>query len=174
MSELRTERLVMRTWSMADLDELAEVFAHPEVWWFPYKRGFGRDETEAFIQRRLTEWERGWGTWAVECDGSLIGYTGFALPSFLPEVMPVPEIGWRLHPSYWGRGLATEAAKAALDVGFGELGFPEVVSIYEPDNVASGKVMVRLGMPFDRQTVHPALGMPLRVHRLTAAQWREP
>jgi RimJ/RimL family protein N-acetyltransferase len=98
----------------------------------------------------------------VEHHGSLIGYAGFALPTFLPEVMPVPEIGWRLHPSYWGRGLATEAANAALAHGFLALGFREVVSVSEPGNVASGRVAERIGMSVDRDTMHPDLRTPLR------------
>ncbi len=135
--------------------------------------GFGRDETAEFLARRVTEWEQqGWGLCALVHDRRLIGYAGFPLPTFLPEVMPVPEIGWRLHPTYWGRGLATEAASAALVHGFGDLGFDEIVSIYEPDNVASGRVMERIGMRVDRDTVHPEKGVPLRVYRLTSDAWR--
>ena len=157
---------------MDDLDELSEVFANPEVWWFPLQRAFRRDETEGFLHRRISEWEQqGWGHWAVVCDDRLIGYTGFALPTFLPEVMPVPEIGWRLHPAWWGRGLGTEAARAALAHGFGPLQFEQVVSIYQPENVASGRVMEHIGMKVDRDTVHPELGMPLRVYRLHATDW---
>ncbi|HVA60347.1 MAG TPA: GNAT family N-acetyltransferase, partial [Mycobacteriales bacterium] len=152
---LTTERLSLRTWRSGDLDELAQVFADPQVWWFPLQRGYTRDETESFQWRQLAEWQRqGWGLWAVEYKGNLIGYTGFALPTFLPEVMPVPEIGWRLHPSYWGRGIATEAANAALVQGFTVLGFNGVVSVCEPDNTASARVMERIGMTLDRDTMH--------------------
>lgn len=137
------------------------------------QRGMRRDETEAFLARRLAEWDRqGWGLWAVTLDDRLVGYTGFTLPTFLPEVMPVPEVGWRIHPSHWGRGLATEAARSALHYAFGTLQFDQVVSIYQPENLASGRVMARIGMSVDRDTVHPELGFPLRVYRLTAAQWR--
>jgi RimJ/RimL family protein N-acetyltransferase len=131
------------------------------------------EEVQTFLSRRIAEWEgQGWGHWAVIFNGALVGYTGFAYPTFLPEVMPVPEIGWRLHPSVWGQGLATEAAVAALEHGFGALGFDQVVSIYEPDNVASGRVMARIGMTVDRETVHPDFGVPLRVYRLRAADWQ--
>lgn len=85
--------------------------------------------------------------------------------------MPIPEIGWRIHPSQWGLGLATEAALAALHHGFTALGFNEVVSIYEPDNVASGRVMERLGMTHDRDTTQPETGTPLRVYRIHHASW---
>jgi RimJ/RimL family protein N-acetyltransferase len=173
MVVLRTERLTLRTWSTDDLAVLTRIFADPQVWWFPLKRGFRPDETEAFLHRRMAEWETdGWGHWAVEHDGRLIGYTGFGLLTFLPEVMPVPEIGWRLDPSHWGSGLATEAATAALAHGFSNLGFEEVVSIYEPENVASGRVMEHIGMTVDRDTSDPETGLPLRVYRLTADAWR--
>ncbi len=173
MTVLNTERLVLRPWSRGDLDELSVIFADPRVWWFPFRRAFRRDETEDFLMRQLVEWkQQGWGLWAVACDDRLIGYVGFALPTFLPEVMPVPEIGWRLHPSYWGQGLASEAGRAVLAYGFGHLRFKEVVSIYEPQNLASGRVMERLGMVVDRDTVHPGLGIPIRIYRLTSDVWR--
>jgi RimJ/RimL family protein N-acetyltransferase len=170
---LSTNRLVLRLWAEEDIEPLTEIFAEPRVWWFPSKRGWRRDETEAFLERRLTEWrDKGWGHWAVEHNGVLIGFTGFALPTFLPELMPVPEIGWRFHPAWWGRGFATEAATAALAHGFTHLGFAEVVSIYEPANTASGRVMERLGMTPDREALHPDLGIPLRVYRLAGHDWR--
>jgi RimJ/RimL family protein N-acetyltransferase len=166
---IETPRLLLRQWTPDDLAELVAVFAEPRVWWYPLGRGLTESETAAFLARRIEEWRtQGWGHWAVERDGALIGYAGFALPAFLPEVMPVPEIGWRLHPDHWGQGLATEAARAALAYGFETLGFAEVVSIYEPDNAASGRVMERLGMTFDRDTAHPELGVPLRVYRSRA------
>jgi RimJ/RimL family protein N-acetyltransferase len=151
-----------------------DLFAAPEVWWYPLRRGFTAKETAGFLERQIEEWAtRGWGLWALDRDGVLVGYTGFGVPEFLPEVMPVPEIGWRLHPDVWGSGLATEAAVASLDYGFGELGFTEVVSIFEPDNVASGRVMERIGMTVDRDTVDPKSGDALRVFRLSAADWHE-
>ncbi len=173
MTTLRTERLLLREWKAEDLDELTDLLSHREVWWFPLRGGFRPDETADFLRRRLTEWEQqGWGLWALAYDDRLIGYAGFALPTFLPEIMPVPEIGWRLHPAYWGRGLATEAALAALGHGFDNLGFEQIVSIYEPENAASGRVMQRIGMTVDRDTVHPELGVPLRVYRVAADVWR--
>jgi RimJ/RimL family protein N-acetyltransferase len=140
------------------------------VWRFPLRRDFSRDDTQAFPGRQIADFEqRGSGLWAVEHSSGLIGYTGFDLPTFLPELMPIPEIGWRIHPSQWGQGLATEAALAALHHGSTVLGFTEVVSIYEPDNVASGRVMERLRMTHDRDTTQPDTGTPLRVYRLHRA-----
>ena len=159
---------------MDDLESLAEVFAKPQVWHFPFRRGFSRPETETFLLRRIAEQEsRGWTTSAAEDRGTggLIGYIGLTEPNFLPEVMPSVEIGWRLDPLAWGRGLATEGAKAALAFGFEDLHLEGVVSICEPDNVSSSRVMERLGMHFDRETVDPERGVPLSLYRLERAEW---
>ena len=72
----------------------------------------------------------------------------------------------------WGRGLATEGARAVLAHGFSSPGLDEVVSIYQPENAASGRVMVRLGMRFDRDTRHPTRGVAVRVlPAVTGRQW---
>jgi RimJ/RimL family protein N-acetyltransferase len=171
---VETERLLLRRWRADDLDALAAVFAKPEVWRYPFGRGFTTEETASFLERKVEEWdERGWSQWAavVKDGGPLVGYIGLNPPAFLPEVMPTVEVGWRLDPDYWGQGLATEGGAAALDHGFTALGLPEIVSIYEPDNAASGRVMQRLGMVWDRDTVHPGLGVALRVFKLTAEDW---
>jgi len=173
VDSLATERLRLRRWRIEDLDDLSAVFAHPEVWWFPFGRGWSVEETERFLRRRLEEQDaRGWTQWAAETrDERLIGYVGLSPPMFLPEVMPTVEVGWRLDPSYWGQGLATEGASAALAHGFDDLGLPEIVSICQPDNTRSERVMKRLGMHLDRDTCHPTLGIPLRVYRISRAGW---
>ena len=77
--------------------------------------------------------------------GAMIGWAGLAVPHFLPEILPAVEVGWRLSGPCRGRGLATEAGAAALEFGFTTGGLERIVSIYEPENVASGRVMERLG-----------------------------
>ncbi len=174
VDELLTSRLRLRRWTQKDRGRLAEVFAKPEVWRFPFGRGFSVEETQAFLAYRIAEQATGgWADWATELrdSGRLIGYIGLSVPHFLPEVMPTVEIGWRLDPLAWGRGLATEGARAALAHGFSSPDLHEVVSIYEPQNAASGRVMMRLGMRFDRDTVHPTRGLALRVYRLSRAEW---
>jgi RimJ/RimL family protein N-acetyltransferase len=88
--------------------------------------------------------------------------------------MPTVEVGWRLDPDYWGRGFATEGGRAALDFGFHVLGLDEIVSICEPENVASSRVMERLGMVHYRDTKHPMLGVALQVFKLRRDQWSTP
>lgn len=176
--EVQTDRLLLRRWHEDDLAALALVFAKPDVWWYPDRRGRTVDETREFLARRIGLWDsRGWSHWAVVHRGHdrLIGFLGLEPPTFLPEVMPTVEVGWRLDPDYWGQGLATEGGRAALRFGFETLELDEIVSIYEPDNVASGRVMHHLGMRHERDTEHPALGVPLRVHALDRSTWaRDP
>jgi len=109
--EVHTDRLVLRRWRDADFDDLRAVFAKPEVWWYSDRRGRTSEETRAFLDRRIELWEaRGWSQWAVvhREHARLIGFLGLEPPTFLPEVMPTVEVGWRLDPEYWQRGLATE------------------------------------------------------------------
>ncbi|MEO7573267.1 MAG: GNAT family N-acetyltransferase, partial [Acidimicrobiales bacterium] len=99
--------------------------------------------------------------------GDLAGWAGLSVPSFLPEILPAVEVGWRLGEQFWGHGYASEAGAAWVRHGFEELGLAEIVSIYEPDNTASGSVMRRLGFALDHITTHPTLGVPLHVMALT-------
>lgn len=173
--EVETDRLRLRPFMAGDLEALSAIFVKPEVWRYPFGRGLSRSETESFLERRLDEWdERGWSLWAAvrKDQRRLIGYAGLSVPTFLPEVMPAVEVGWRLDPDHWGHGFATEAGAAALRFGFEVLGLAEIVSIYEPANTASGAVMRRLGMRHDRDTMHPEQHVPVRVYRLAASEWR--
>jgi RimJ/RimL family protein N-acetyltransferase len=171
---LLTSRLRLREWTFDDLLALAEIFAKPQVWHFPFRRGFSLAETEAFLIRRMEEQEsRGWSLWAAEDRRThrLIGYIGLSEPNFLPEVLPSVEIGWRLDPAAWGRGLATEGARAALVFAFEDLGLDGIVSICEPTNVSSSRVMERLGMHLDRETRDPVHRVPLSIYRLERTEW---
>ncbi len=172
---METERLVLRRWSEDDVDALARVFAEPAFWHYPFKRGFTREETERFVERQLEHWSaHGFGMWAVEVkDGhALAGYAGLAIPGWLPEVMPAVEVGWRLHPDHWGRGLATEGARASLRYGFDTLALDRIIAIYMPDNVASERVMTKLGMRHWLVTKEPTEGYPLHIRAITADEWR--
>jgi RimJ/RimL family protein N-acetyltransferase len=168
----------LRRFVPSDLDELAGVFAHPEVWQFPFGRAFTRDETEAFLGRQLDHWDsRGFGCWVVRTleDGCIVGYAGLSVPFFLPEILPHVEVGWRFMPSVWGRGYATEAATAALDEAFTTLGLERVCSIPQSDNTASWRVCERLGLPFVREVTIPANELRgelrARFYETTAERW---
>lgn len=175
MSGVETERLWLRSWSPADLDDLAAIFAEPEVWRHPFGRGLSRDESEQFLNRQLEHWKaNGFGVWAavLRDTGRLIGYMGLSIPSWLPQVLPAVEVGWRLHPDYWGRGLATEGGRASLRYGFETLELDRIISVYAPGNVASARVMEKLGMHHCLDTTDEARGIPVSVREITRTEWR--
>lgn len=95
--------------------------------------------------------QHGFGRWLIEThDGNFVGYAG-VLKAQLPN-HPLGEhfeIGWRLIRSAWGRGYATEAAKAALEDSFSRVRLPEVLSYTAPENARSRAVMRRLALKRD-------------------------
>ena len=149
LGDVTTARLSLRRFTASDLDGLASVFAKPEVWRFPYGRGFTRLETETFLAGQIAHWETcAVGCWLVEEreTSRIIGYAGLSVPTFLPEVLPTLEVGWRFDPAVWGRGYATEAARAALREAFTTLGLDAICSLPQVENDASVRVAERIGM----------------------------
>jgi RimJ/RimL family protein N-acetyltransferase len=180
VTELRTERLLLRQWRDEDLEPFAELNADPETMRY-FVSPQPRAESDAFAERSRRQIEdEGWGLWAVEVAGgpSFIGFVGLGRPSFEAHFMPAVEIGWRLARPYWGHGYATEAARASLAYGFEELGLSEIVSFTSPLNEPSWRVMERLGMTRDPSGdfEHPRvpIGHPIRLHvlyRLSRDAW---
>jgi RimJ/RimL family protein N-acetyltransferase len=172
---LTTPRLVLRPFVPADLDELALIHSEESFWWYPRREGMDREETAQFLARMLERYESdGFGIEALTDRGSgaMIGWAGLAVPHFLPEILPAVEVGWRLSGPYRGRGLATEIGAAAVEFGFTAGGLDRIVSIYEPENVASGRVMERLGFTHWLTTTGPR-GEEVVVTELTRPRWEE-
>lgn len=170
MSELVTDRTVLRRWRDDDLDAFAEITAQPEVMrYIRDGRVLDRSGTAERIEAFQRHWEEhGFGLFALVLreTGELAGFTGLAVPTFLPEVMPAVEIGWRLGKRHWGRGLATEAARAVVEYARTEVGLKRLVSIHQVGNDASARVMIKLGMSLERETVEPTHGRPVRVYAM--------
>jgi RimJ/RimL family protein N-acetyltransferase len=129
------------------------------------------EETIAMINRIRAHFEKhGFGLFALEKLSSkeFIGYTGFMIPSFESSFTPCVEIGWRLRKEDWGKGYATEAAKACLHYGFEVLGFEKIYSFTATINSRSEKVMQSIGMVKEGEFDHPkiALDHPLCRHVL--------
>ena len=174
--ELHTRRCVLRQWKDADLAPWAAMNADPAVRrYFPSLLDADQATAEAARCREAIA-QRGWGMWALEIPGefSFAGFVGLNVPHYDAPFVPAVEIGWRLAPSVWGRGLASEAAQAALDFAFAHLAVREVVAITVPGNEPSRRVMQRLGMVHDEAAAfdHPRIeaGHPLRRHVLYRAQ----
>lgn len=172
VTQLATARLLLRSWRETDLPPFAALNADPQVRrWFPGTLARPESDAQAAgLQRHIAT--HGFGFWAVEAPGvaAFIGMVGLQRVGFAAPFAPAVEIGWRLDRTYWGRGYATEAARAALAHGFGPLGLTEVVSFTVPDNLASRRVMERIGMRRDPSGDfdHPGMteGHPLRRHVL--------
>ena len=159
LGDIETERLTLGRFKPSDLDELTTVFSQPEVWWFPFGRPFRPDETQAFLDRQVKAWdERGFGLWAARPlhTGRLIGFIGLSVPTFLSEILPAVEVGWRLAPTAWGHGYATEGATAALHEAFNTLRLSHVCSLPHRENHRSVAVAERLGMKRVRPVTIPA------------------
>jgi RimJ/RimL family protein N-acetyltransferase len=165
---VRTDRLLLRRWCPEDAEPFAALNADPEVMRFiGGGRSLARAESDALLERFEGEWdERGFGLWAVEehaAPGVLLGFCGLTVPSFLPAVLPAVEVGWRLARPAWGRGLATEAARASLSWGWEHLAMREVISIVDPRNERSLRVCAKLGMTRRPDRIHPATRARVRV-----------
>ena len=173
---LNTDRLLMRPFVDGDLLSLTQLHAEESFWWFPLRRAMTEDESAMFLSRVIAQYdsdsEPALHAVIELSTGELAGWGGLSVPSFLPEVLPAIEIAWRLGSAFRGRGYATELGAAALEWGFCTLEFDEILSIFEPANVASGRVMDRLGFGIGRQTVDPVRGLSLLVRTLTADDWR--
>jgi RimJ/RimL family protein N-acetyltransferase len=171
-----TERLRLRPWRAADdLPALAALNADAEVMrWIAPNRPLRPDESAALLGRIEDHWrEHGYGLWAVEPRGGgagCIGFAGLAIPSFLPDVLPAVEVGWRLDRAWWGRGLATEAARASVAYGFETLGLRSVLSIIDRGNERSLRVAAKLGMRPGPDRLHPVTRRRLRVMQLGREQ----
>jgi RimJ/RimL family protein N-acetyltransferase len=151
VQRVETPRLVLRQWSDADREPFAAMNADPQVVEH-LPALLGRRDSDAMVDRLARDLEtQGWGLWAVEnlATGELVGFTGLAVPRFEAAFTPCVEIGWRLARGAWGHGFATEAAKAALHVGFVRMRLDEVVSFTAATNVRSQAVMRRIGMTHD-------------------------
>jgi len=169
---LTTPRLRLRPWRDADLAPFAALNADPKVMAHFPKPLDRRESDEAAARIRAGFAQRGYGWWAVEVPGEVAfaGFIGLSIPGFDAHFMPCVEIGWRLAWAQWGKGYATEGARAALGFAFGTLGLREVVAFTTTTNLPSQAVMRRLGMhrsPAD-DFDHPNLpeGHRLRRHVL--------
>jgi RimJ/RimL family protein N-acetyltransferase len=152
--EIETDRLRLRAFTPGDLDDLYLVFGDAEV--MTYISGGKprtREATRTGLLRTIEGWrERGFGLWAVvEKDtGRVIGYCGLIFLEGTTEI----ELAYGLAKSSWGKGLATEAARAGLRFGFEELKLERIVAVVNPQNIPSQRVLEKLGMKYTRNAHH--------------------
>lgn len=167
---IETARLILRPWRDSDLPPFAEQNADPVV--MRYLVGpLTRVQSDKYVAQAVRHLaETGYCKWAVEAPGvaPFIGAVGLSRVKFSASFTPAVEVAWRLHRAYWGRGYATEAARAAIGDGFSRVGLSEIVALTTLGNTASQRVMERLGMTRTIEFDHPmvASDSPLRRHIL--------
>jgi RimJ/RimL family protein N-acetyltransferase len=159
--------LILCGWEAKDWLEFRAIAADPEVMrYIGDGQPWPEERARRFVERQIAlNAERGFCLWKllarVREDAGLIGFCGLQP---LPESEEI-EIGWWLARAWWGRGLATEAARAALRDGFGRAGLQRIVAIAQPANTASIGIMRKLGMRFERMA-HPR-GIPVAFYAVT-------
>ena len=167
--QLQTERLILRSFRESDVDAMVGLFANPDFMHFSSGIFSERKKTVEFIDKVIA-WDRAGepSQFAVVPRGenAIVGYCGFFQH---PEVPGEIEIGYRLHPDYWNRGLITEAARAVRNHGFADLKLPRVISLIHPENVASRRVAEKNGMQVENEITFR--GFPTLVYAMTREQW---
>jgi RimJ/RimL family protein N-acetyltransferase len=148
---LETERLILREFDEEDAAVFYVLGSDPAIIRFTGDPGLTSLEhaREVLRSHPLADYQNyGFGRWACvhKETGSVIGFAGLKFLDDLKEV----DIGYRLLPAHWGLGLATEAARAVLDYGFRKLHLEEIIGLADPANVASVRVLEKLGLSFDR------------------------
>lgn len=143
---LETERLFLRTWTLADAPKLFEICGDANVMKYlgtgePYET---LEQAEEFLRwAENYQTENGFCRWAIllKENQEIIGSCGFARPHGTEEI----ELGYLIARGFWGKGLATEAANACLHYGFEQLRFNEVIAITDLENTASHRVLEKIG-----------------------------
>jgi RimJ/RimL family protein N-acetyltransferase len=167
--QLETERLILRRFREEDVDVMTQLFANPDFMRFSLGAFTERKQTVAFIEK-VMGWDRAGMPWqfAVVSRGkhTVIGYCGF---HHHPEVPGEVEIGYRLHPKYWNRGLITEAARVVRDHTFVDLKLPRVISLIHPENIPSRRVAEKNGMKVEKEITFR--GFPTLVYAIIREEW---
>lgn len=170
MPPAETERLILRELTVDDVEPLLDILGDPWTMRY-YHRPFSRDEVLGWVDRwRSSYAENGFGLWGLVLKetGQLVGDTGLSLQDVEGEYFP--EVGWHVHKQHQRQGLATEAARASLDYGFGPCGLGRIISLIRPENEPSWRVAEKLGMRVWKETMRTHFLH--RVYVLEADGWR--
>lgn len=152
MVELETDRLLLRQFTLDDLDIYHQrIFGDPQVMkTLPPGKPVAWQQTQALLLKRLHHWQHyGFGLWALvyKPDQQLIGQCGLQRLEGTAEV----ELAYAIAQQYWNQGLTTEAAQASISWGFESLSFNRIVAMTQPTNHASQRIMQKLGMQYEKQ-----------------------
>lgn len=169
---IETERLVLRVWHDDDIEPYFAINQNAKV--IEYLPGpMSIESVKDFLaNQNKQQHEKGYMLWATELkqSGELIGFIGLNTVRFDAHFTPAVEIGWRLGSQFWGKGYATEGAKAALQYGFNQCQLDKIMAFTVKENLRSQKVMQRCNMKLveNGDFAHPWLdpGHRLSLHTL--------
>lgn len=168
----RTERMLIRRFLPQDAPALTHILGDARVMRYSINGVCSEQDTRRFIAHCMNSYnDCGYGAWALETrsGGALVGLCGLS-PVMLGS-KPEIEIGYRLAPGSWGRGLATEAVSQVLEEGFGRIGLRSVVAIVAAEHAASLRVVHKAG--FSTYVNAGYHGFDVRIHRMTLQEWQD-
>ena len=169
LERVETLNLVLERLRMEHLPEVSRLLRDPRVAATGWPGGRPPSERDVVISLEDKErhWARyGFGMWLMRdrATGEMVGRGGLQWTAYVRELDEV-EVGWSVMPERWGEGLATELARASVDVAFGPLGLDQIVAFTLPDNVASRRVMEKAEFEYDRDILHVGVPHVLYVRR---------
>jgi RimJ/RimL family protein N-acetyltransferase len=170
---ITTERLRGERLGPRHVDVLLPIFADPRVgatmggvWTAEQVAGHA-----AAVDAHWREHGFGYWMWFERSGGAPVARGGLARTVF--DGVPELEVGWTTVPDRWGEGFATELGRAAIDVAFGELGSPGLVAYTLPHNVASRRVMEKLGFTYEKTAPYKTFGAHVlyRLGTVSSSSW---
>jgi ribosomal-protein-alanine N-acetyltransferase len=172
--KLETERLFLRELNETDVQGMFELDSDPKVHTFlgSHQTIHKIEEAANIIKHvQLQYQQNGIGRWAVieKESGEFMGWSGLKLEKGLPKYSPYYDLGYRFKPKFWGKGFATETAKFALQYGFLELNLPQINATAQDANIASNKVIEKVGFQFVE--TFPFEGITTNWYRLLKEEW---
>lgn len=164
---ITTPRLVLRPFTLSDFDALFKIVQEPDIFrYFPTQSAWPMDKVERYINYQIAHWQKyKYGHWAVVIreTGQIIGWNGL---EYLPDTDET-EVGYLLNGMFWGKGMATEAAKAAVKFGINKVGLKEIIGLTHPENIASQRVLEKSGLSFTRSA--PYFGVEMFRYAIQAS-----
>jgi RimJ/RimL family protein N-acetyltransferase len=168
---MQTEHLVLKGWRTEDAEALFDILQEDGILdYFPNPTPPARTWADDYIAHHLAHWKQfGYGHWAVSMreDNRVVGWAGL---EYLPDLGET-EVAYLLSRHVWGRGYATEAARAAVRFGFKSAGLDRIIGLVHPENIGSRRVLEKCGMTLsDRLTLW---GLEMSRYRVDRAAYEE-
>ena len=177
---IETERLNLRNWQADDLSNMINLAGNPEVMRYFPRPLTAEGAKELLTALSLHQEQYGYTYFAAEVKDTaeFIGFIGIKKQTYESHFTPCVDVGWRLLPTAWGKGYATEGAKACLDFGFSQVQLAEIYAVCPAINKASEKVMQRIGMTHEDTFRHVNLAEdsplnPCALYKVTKGEWEE-